>query len=117
MRAYSIDLRERVVQAVEAGTSKAVVARTFQVSLATVKRYVALSEQTGNLTPKTSPGRTRRIRREADSALVAQLKAAPEATLQEHCETWQQSQGVSLSVSTMHRAIARVGWTRKKGRQ
>lgn len=116
MKAYSIDLRERIVQAVKAGTSKRSAARTFQVSLPTVKRYVALDQQTGNLTPKTSPGRTRRIRHQSHSALLAQLEATPDATLEEHCEAWKQAQGVTVSVTTMFRAIARIDWTRKKGR-
>ncbi len=116
MKAYSIDLRERIVQAVKAGTSKRAAARTFQVSLPTVKRYVALDQHSGDLMPRTSPGRTRRIRREAHSALLAQLEASPEATLEEHCEAWKQAQGVTVSVSTMYRAIARIDWTRKKGR-
>jgi transposase len=40
MKAYSIDLRERIVQAVDQGMTKARAARTFSVSLATVKNYV-----------------------------------------------------------------------------
>jgi transposase len=34
--------------------------------------------------------------------------------LEEHCATWAQTQGVQVSVPTMWRAIARVGWTPKK---
>ncbi len=116
MRAYSLDLRERIVRAVKAGTSKSAAARTFEVSLATVKRYIAQDRQTGDLTPRTSPGRPRRIQPDADSALSGQLAATPDATLEEHCQAWQQTQGVVVSVSTMHRAIARLEWTRKKGR-
>ena len=41
MRAYSVDLREKIVGAVERGMSKAQAAHTFGVGITTVKRYVA----------------------------------------------------------------------------
>jgi transposase-like protein len=40
MSSYSVDLRQRIVLAVEGGLSKAQGARTFSVSLSSVKRYV-----------------------------------------------------------------------------
>ena len=45
MKAYSIDLRERIVRAVEAGKAKSEVARLFDVNVSTVKRYLVRSEQ------------------------------------------------------------------------
>jgi hypothetical protein len=44
----------------------------------------------------------------------AQLEKAPDATLQEHCQTWEAASGVKVSISTMSRAIRQVRWTRKK---
>ena len=116
MKAYSSDLRERIVQAVGHGQSQPAVARTFAVSPATVKRYLAQYRRTGSLVPKRSPGRTPRIRPADHPALRAQLAAAPAATLAEHCATWEQTHAVRVSVPTMYRAIRVVDWTRKKGR-
>jgi transposase len=113
MRAYSLDLRERIVRAVEAGTPRPEVARTFGVGVATVGRYVRLG-RAGALAPRSSPGRPARIGPAAWPALRAQLAAAPDATLAEHCATWGRAQGARVSEATMHRAIARLGWTRKK---
>jgi transposase len=113
MRAYSLDLRERVVRAVAAGTPQAVVARTFGVGRATVERYLR-RHRAGALAPRRSPGRPARIGPAMEPALRAQLEDAPDATLAEHCERWARAQGVRVSVSAMHRAIARLGWTRKK---
>ena len=45
MSAYSEDLRWRIVSAVEGGMSKAQAARTFSVSLSSVKRYVEKADQ------------------------------------------------------------------------
>jgi transposase len=39
MKAYSADLRRKIVEAVTSGTPKAQVARTFGVGLSTVKRF------------------------------------------------------------------------------
>jgi transposase len=108
-----LDLRERIVRAVEAGTPPAEVARTVGVGRATVERYVRRN-RAGTLAPRTSPGRPRRIGPAATPALCAQLAATPDATLAEHVEQWARQQGMRVSVTTMHRAIVRVGWTRKK---
>jgi transposase len=42
MKAYSVDLRQRILAAVDRGMGRAEVAATFGVSLATIKRFVAL---------------------------------------------------------------------------
>ena len=39
------------------------------------------------------PGRRRRVAREAEPALVAQVRAAPDATLAEHCARWAAATG------------------------
>src|SRR5690349_20830557 len=99
MKAYSIDLRERVVRAVERGMSKSRAARTFAVSLATVKNYVRQFHATGSLAPRPIPGRPRGIPRDQDAALVAQLRATPDATLAELVAAWEASRGVAVSVA------------------
>ncbi len=57
MSAYSTDLRLRVLAAVERGMPRAVIVRVFQVSLATIKRYLKQHRETGDLMPKRPPGR------------------------------------------------------------
>ena len=56
MRAYSEDLRERVVRAVAIGTPRDEVAATFAVSSATITRWLRLKRETGSLAPKPVPG-------------------------------------------------------------
>lgn len=116
MKAYSIDLRERIVRAVQDGKPVSMVARTFLVSENTVRKYVKRMQQEGDLRPKAIPGRPRLIPVEKFGELAAQLEAAPDATLQEHCREWGRRQGVVIGITAMHRAIARLGWTRKKRR-
>jgi transposase len=47
-------------------------------------------------------------------ALRAQVAAAPDATLAEHCTAWEQAHGVRVSPPTMCRALRRLGWPLKK---
>jgi transposase len=115
MKAYSPDLRERIVQAVRQGQSQRAAAQTFGVGSATVKRYVARYRRTGSLAPTRPAGSPPRIAPADYPALRAQLTAAPAATLAAHCLAWEQTQGVRVSVPTMYRAIRAVHWTRKKG--
>src|ERR1700686_3828948 len=100
MKAYSLDLRERGVRAVANGMTKSRAARTFAVSLATVKNYVRQLEQTGSLAPRPISGRPREIPPEQEAALVAQLRAAQDATLDELRATWKKVAGVTVSAAT-----------------
>jgi transposase len=57
MCAYSPDLRAKIVAAVDRTTNKHEVARTFGVSVSSVKRYVKQWQEEGSLDPKPHPGR------------------------------------------------------------
>jgi transposase len=116
MRAYSTDLRERIVRAVEEGRPQREAARLFGVAASTVKRYLRQQQAIGSLKPKPIPGGPRRIGPDQEMALRARMEAHPDATLAEHCAWWEQEQGERLSLATMSRAIQRLHWTRKKGR-
>ena len=68
MSAYSEDLRRRIVDAVGDGMSKARAARTFRVSLSSVKRYVDKAQGGQSLAPKKRPGAAPKKRPEGDEA-------------------------------------------------
>jgi transposase len=113
MKAYSLDLRTRVIAAVQRGMPDATVAATFGVSVSTIKRWWRL-HRAGDLTPRAIPGRPARLHDTLVSGLAAQLAARPDATLAEHCATWTETTGQVVSAATMRRAIVALGWTRKK---
>jgi transposase len=115
MSAYSEDLRRRIVSSVEAGMPKAQAARTFSVSLSSVKRYVQKAERGESLAPKKRPGAAPKLDEKATKLLEEDLKERPFATLQERRDYVEVLTGLSVSRSTMCRAIARIGLTRKKG--
>jgi transposase len=114
MRAYSLDLRQRVLAALDRGMSRQQVVVTFGISLATLKRWVALHRTHNDLTPKRAPGRGRMIKVEQHVALQTQLTAHPDATLERHAQLWNAAHGTTVSYRTLGRAITRLGWTRKQ---
>ena len=105
MKAYSQDLRKRIIVAIGEGKSRREVARLFHVSLSTVKRYVRQWREQGNLLPKPIPGRPPRKLALLQAKLQTQLDASPDATLEEHCEHWEAREGIKVSIATMSRAI------------
>jgi transposase len=114
MKAYSYDLRLRVLRAVDQGRSRAEIVAMFAVSLATLKRYLKRQRETGDVRMKTIPGRPAKKGAALRAGLLSQLDAYPDATLAEHCQIWETTQGVQVSSATMSRAIQRLNWTRKK---
>jgi len=69
MRAYSNDLRQRIMRAVDQGHRQAEIAAAFQVSVATIKRYLKQRREIGTLMAKPIPGRPPKKR----GALEAEL--------------------------------------------
>jgi transposase len=118
MGAYSKDLRLKVLAAVDRGVPRKEVVGVFGVSLATLKRWLKRREEGEGLDPKPSPGRTPTILAtdEEKRVLWAQLEANDDATLERHRELWKEERGIAVSISTMSRAVRKLGWTRKKGR-
>lgn len=57
MKAYSQDLRERVVRAVDQGYKQTDIIKLFGVSRATIKRYLKQRRETGHVKKKPIPGR------------------------------------------------------------
>ena len=115
MSGYSVDLRQRIVSAVEEGISKAQAARTFSVSLSSVKRHVEKAGRRESLAPKKRPGSAPKLDEKARKLLEDDLKERPFVSLQERCDYIEVMTGISVSRSTMCRAIARIAPTRKKG--
>ncbi len=119
MGAYSKDLRLKVLAAVDRGVPRREAVGVFGVSLATLKRWLKRREEGEDLAPRPSPGRPPAILATAEEkrALWKQLEANGEATLERHCELWEEERGVRVSVATMSRAIRdKLGWTLKKRR-
>jgi transposase len=93
---------------------RAEIITTFTVSRSTIKRYLKLRRECGDVRPKVIPGRPAKKGTALRAGLLSQLEAHPDATLVEHCQFWQATHGIQVSSATMSRAITRLYWTRKK---
>lgn len=114
MRGYGLDLRERIVEAVEEKKmSKREAARVYRVGEATVYRYVK-QKRAGTLQAKSPPGRRPLLDAEQQKSLLEQLAAKPDLTLAEHAELYAQTQGIKLAPSTVDNYFERAGVKRKK---
>ena len=115
MRAYSEDLRQKVVTAVRRGMPKARAARLFGISLSSVKRYARMASQGRTLVAKKRPGRAPKIDGSASKLLEEDIRERPAATVKERRRFLEHLTGKSLSEPTIRRWLKRLGFSRKKG--
>jgi transposase len=116
MKAYSMDLREKIVAAVGRGMSKAQAARTFGVGATSVKRYVKLTQEGKPLSPGKAPGKKGKLGRSGVKLLEEDLRARPAVTHEKRADLLCELLGVRVSKATICRMIERLGYTRKKDR-
>lgn len=114
MKAYSQDLRERVLRAVDQGIPRSEIVHVLGVSLATIGRYLKQRRETGQVRPRAIPGRPSKKVKSLQAGLQEQLETFPDATLAQHCQYWEQMHGMQISRWSMSRAINQLDWTRKK---
>ena len=116
MKPYSLDLRQRVVQAYEnkEGSLRSI-ARRFKVSLNTVLAWVQQFRQTGSVAPKPhGGGAIPRIDAQGQEKVRQLVTEQSDATLQELCARYEQRQGVRVSQATMCRTLQKLKLSRKK---
>ena len=127
MKAYTLDLRERVVRFIQAGGSKVEAGRRFELGRSTVYRYLA-AVKTNTLAPKTSWGSWRKL---DPAKLHAHVKEHPDATLAElqkvfdvsHHAVWTRLNQLGFTLKKTHKiprtqrspAVALPARTRKAG--
>ena len=110
MRAYSLDLRERVLADYDLSMSNEAIARKFSVSTRWIFNLRKLRERTGDIVvQRAKPGPKPKLAKYTDQ-LVKLLEEKPDATLDE----LRDQLGVLVSIGTVHNAIKRLGYTLKK---
>ena len=116
MKAYSLDLRERVAAAGgQPGSRVVAVAAQFSVSVSFVEKLLHRQRTTGSvaaLSPRSGPAPDLDVR--AREELRACLRQEPDATLAELCTWLAAIGGPPVSPSTLWRAVQALGWRRKK---
>jgi transposase len=114
MNPYSMDLRERVVAACDArdGTRQQIAAR-FSVSVSWIRDLLKRRRDTGSIAPRPhGGGRAPAFDGVAAARLREAIRADDDATLEELSG----AVGVRCCASAVHRALKRLGITRKKSR-
>ncbi len=113
---YSIDLRQRVINAYEAKEgSQRQIAQRFQVSHSFVKKLIYRYRQTGTVEPKSHGGGAIAVIKKSELKQIEQLvNEQPDVLLRELCERWEAKKGIKVSISTMHRRLEKLKLTTKK---
>ena len=96
MKPYSKDLRLKVLAAVDRGMPRKEVVRVFGVSEPTIRRYLRLRRQTGDVEPRPLPGPPARKREALEQSLPAQVRLNPDLTLEEHCELFEETSDMEV---------------------
>jgi transposase len=110
--AYSTDLRERVLVAVEAGEPADVVAEAFMIGRSSVYRWIAAARDEGRRAPKPMGGGPQPIiRDEIEVTLRHLLEANNHLTLVECRDQLAAETGVRVNPWTVGRALRRLDWT------
>jgi transposase len=113
MRAYSGDLRERVIAAWQAGRTQAWIAETYQVSTGSIKRYIRRYQAVGTVEATVQRRQAPRISAHYEEALRQMVATKNTARLDEYCTEWQQQTGMQVSIQTMSRMLVRLGLRQK----
>ena len=116
-KALSVDLRRRVVDAIEHGLSCRQAAARFGVSASSAIRWFARLKKQGDVAPKKQGGDRKSGRIEAEAAfLLGAVAETPDITLVELQEKLR-ARGVSVGVGTLWRFFDRRRITFKKRRR
>jgi transposase len=114
MKAYSMDLRQRVYTNL-ARESIRQTAERFRVSEYFVYGLKKRYQEAGTLAPKAhGGGQTRRVDETGARYLEQLLAEEPDLTLNELCQRYRETWAQPVSKSAMDRALKRLGITRKK---
>lgn len=110
----SLDLRQRIVQAVERGCSIRAAARRFEVAPSTAIKLMQRVAATGSAAPDRYGGHRRPLLEPVEGELRALVLATPDITLAELQRAIERRAGITTALSTLHNALHRLGLRRKK---
>jgi transposase len=117
MEAYSQDLRERIIGALEAGDEPQVaIAETFGVSLSFVEKLWRRWHEDNSCAALPHGGGRPRALADAEARLRQEVARQADATLAELCERVECAGGAKSSPSMMCREFRRLDLPRKKRR-
>lgn len=115
MKAYSVDLRQRIIDAYEQEEeSQRSLAERFKVSLAFIQSLLKRYRSEKTIEPKPHTGGFTAQLDEHHNLTRQLVEQDNDATLEELCIQLEQKLGLKVSISTMWRALQQLNLTRKK---
>jgi len=114
MPIHSMEMRERVWEALQQGASSLEVAERFDVAASWVRSLRQAFRRRGHLTPVRPVGRRRQVSEAGEAQLRQWVQHEPELTLKQLAERLKATVGRLLSEATMSRLMKRLGITKKK---
>ena len=108
------DLRQRLMRAVEAGSSAREAARRFEVSASAAIKLMRRVRETGSPAPAKIGGHRPRALAGHEAELVRLVATAPDITLAELQAELARRLGLSPALSTLHRTLYGLGLRHKK---
>jgi transposase len=113
-QAFSLDLRRRVIEAIEAGLSTRAAARRFSIGISTAGSWYRQWRSTGDLRPGRQ-GQPSRSKLDAHEAFILGLVSqSKDIALHEIAERLSREHGVRAAPSTVWHFFAKRGITYKK---
>ena len=113
-RAYSQDLRDRVIDAALGGLPARQAAARFRIGLATAIRWVRQARETGDRRPgRQGKPRRSKLDRHRDY-ILGQIGAEPDITISEMLDKLASERGVRAARATLWTFLDRCGLTFKK---
>jgi transposase len=110
----SLDLRKRIVRAVEGGSSIRQAARRFAVSPSAAIKLMQRVRTTGSAAPARFGGHRRPLLEPYEADLERLVGATPDITLAELRTEVERRFGVVAGLSTLHKTLRRLGLRHKK---
>ena len=114
MKALSMDLKQRAVALRQQGVSAEEAAERLMISKRSVERAWSEFQQKGSLSPSRRKGRTAKLLVGYEDDLEQWVEQRPESTLEELAGKLHDEKSVVASVSSVRRALGRLGLSFKK---
>ena len=112
---YSIDFRQKVIDALEMGAKQTSVAEQFDVSDSFISKLWNRYQETNCLKPKKMGGHVKpKVNMEGEKHITVWIENDPSLTINELCEKYKNKFNVLMSESSMSRALKKMGMTYKK---
>jgi transposase len=111
-KSYSVDLRMRVLGALDGGLSKMQAHRSYNISRSTIDDWLCLREKTGGV--QVIPSRAGRKGLHRQAAFAEFASRHQHSTLEQMRSAWHEEKQQKMSLMAFSRALRAIGYTRKK---